>query len=175
MSKAFFDENSGRIIVKGIKVKPGQMDMKFRNFKGAESDKNRAGSRNFCVVISEEDKDMLEAAIKKAGLQLTIKEYNGEYYFKVLVRYDNFPPVVKRVKYAPNGQPIITEITEDTVGMLDSLLIADASVSCAPTYVSKYKTWSCYLTTLSFTPLVDPIEEELEEMSYGNAGEVPFE
>ena len=124
---------------------------------------------------TDEDKDMLEAAIKKAVLQLTIKEYNDEYYFKILVRYDNFPPVIKRVKYAPNGQPIITEITEDTVGMLDSLLITDCSLSCSPTYVAKYKTWSCYLSTLSFTPLVDPIEEELDEMSYGGSGEVPFE
>ena len=177
MSKAFFDERSGRIIIKGIKIKPGQMDLKFRNFSGKETDKNRAGSRNFCVVISEEDKKTIEAAVKQAGMELNIKEWDGEYYFKILVSYYKVPPRVERVKYNSNGQAIKTAFDESNIGNLDNILIADASLSCSPSYVTKYKAWACYLNTLSFTPLVDPVEEELDAIDFGSPeeDECPFE
>lgn len=176
MSRAFYDEPSGRIIIKGLKAKPGQMDLKFRNFSGKETDKNRAGSRNFCVVISEEDKNTIEAAVKRAGQEINIKEYDGEYYFKVLVSYYKVPPRIERVKYGTNGQAIRTQFDESSVGNLDNILIADASLSCSCSYVAKYKAWAVYLNTLSFTPLVDPIEEELDAIDFGgDIDDNPFE
>lgn len=178
MSRVFFDEATGNVIVKGLKVKPGQMDLLFRNFSGKGTETNEAGKRNFCVKISEEDKIALEEKLQAAGLQLNIKEYNGEYHFKIIVRYGNYPPTIIRKKALSDGRVFKTVIDEDNVGRLDKMLIADGQLSCSPSYISKYRQWSCYLNSFIFTPLVDPVQEEIDALDSlypTEEDEVPFE
>ena len=174
MSKAFYDEHSGRIIIRGLKVKPGHNDFKFKNFTGEETNTNSKGSRNFCVIISEEDAESLEAAMEKAGLYLNIKEYNGERYFKIILG-TKFPPEISKKKTLPNGRVLRTIIDK-----IQNALIADCDISCTPTFLAKRNTWTCYLNKFNYVPLVDPLEEEDEaldaaEAEYPVDDEVPFE
>ena len=180
MAKAFFNESTGSIIVKGIRVKPGAMDLMFRNFGGNKTDTNEAGKRNFCVKITPEDAEQLREELNKAGLQLNIKEWNGETYFKVVIKFGNYPPQIVRKKVYANGRIDKTVLDEDNVGSLDGMLIADGQFSCTPTYLSKYRTWACYLNSFIFTPLVDPVQEEIESLDMADFqhpedDEVPFE
>lgn len=179
MSKAFYDEQSGRVIIRGLKVKPGQNDFKFKNFTGEETDRNAKGSRNFCVVISEEDAASLKESLDKAGLFLNIKEYNGEYYFKIIFG-TKFPPEVSKKKIMPNGRVFRTIIEEENYDKLQNALIAECDISCTPTFLAKRNTWTCYLNKFNFVPLVDPIEAEdmaidAAEAEYPTEDEVPFD
>ena len=81
MSKVFYDENTNKVIVRGAKVVPGQMDLLYRNFAGNKTDYNDAGNRNFCIKVSEEDVDTL----LKANINVK-RTKEDEPYFKVNVR-----------------------------------------------------------------------------------------
>lgn len=183
MAKVFFHENTGAVIIRGIRVSPGNMDLMYRNFAGASSDKNTAGNRNFCVKISKDDAEDLMKKLEERKLHINIKETSdGEYFFKVNVRYDKYPPVIAKIKTTADGRKLKTALTEETVNILDKVLIADADISVSPCYLSKHRQWTVYLNTMKFTPLVDPIEEEIEEIDLADCvcpseddEEVPFE
>lgn len=175
MSKVFYDENTNKVIVRGAKVVPGQMDLLYRNFAGNKTDYNDAGNRNFCIKVAEEDVDTL----LKANINVK-RTKEDEPYFKVNVRYDNVPPTVARVKTLPNGQVIKTVIDEDNLKMLDRTFIAEATISASPYYSKKNKRWTCYLSAMMFTPLVDPVQEEIDALDAADCefprdDEVPFD
>ena len=177
MSKAFYHEPTGRIIIRGLKAMPGQMDFKFLNFAGEQTDSNSSGSRNFSVVISEEDKNAIEEAMAKAGRHLNIKEYNGEYYFKIIFG-QKYPPEVIKKNVLKSGRILRTVIPEEDLKNLDKTLMADAELSCSPTFLAKRNTWTCYLNKFNFIPLVDPLEEEEQdeaECEFPTEDEVPFD
>ena len=88
----------------------------FRNFKGEQSQYNRAGDRNFCVVI--EDKD---TADRLASDGWNIKHLppldEGEEetsYLPVAVSFSNVPPTI--VMLSSKGR---TQLDESTVDILD--------------------------------------------------------
>ena len=85
--KVFNDEATGKIIVRGVKVVPGQMDLFYRNFAGAKTDYNEAGNRNFCIKVDEADVD----ALLNANINIK-RNKDDEPFFKVNVRYENVPP-----------------------------------------------------------------------------------
>ena len=177
MSKAFYHEPTGRIIIRGLKAMPGCMDFKFLNFAGEQTDSNSSGSRNFSVVISEEDKNAIEEALAKAGRHLNIKEYNGEYYFKIIFG-QKYPPEVIKKNVLKSGRILRTVIPEEDLKNLDKTLMADAELSCSPTFLAKRNTWTCYLNKFNFVPLVDPLEEEEQdeaECEFPTEDEVPFD
>ena len=101
-----------------------------------------------------------------------------EPYFKVNVRYDNVPPTVARVKTLANGQVMKTVIDEDNLKMLDRTFIAEETISVSPYFSKKNKRWTCYLSAMMFTPLVDPVQEEIDALASvypTEDDEVPFE
>lgn len=171
--KCFYDETTGKVIIRGAKVQPGAMDLIYRNFGGVKTDFNDAGNRNFCIKVTEEDVEMLTNA------NINIKRTKeNEPYFKVNVRYSNVPPTVVRLKPTSDGYKIRTVVEEENIWTLDKALIADASISVSPYFSTKNHKWTCYLSSMMFTPLTDPIQDEIDALDYEyprEDDECPFE
>ena len=88
----------------------------FRNFKGEESKYNRAGSRNFCVIIPDDEvAEKLQAAGWNVKL-LAPREDAEEstYYIQVGVAFNAYPPTV----YMISGNKK-TLLDADTIETLD--------------------------------------------------------
>lgn len=101
----------------------------FRNFAGEQSQYNRAGDRNFCVVI--EDK---EAADKLAADGWNIKylpalDEGGDdtAYLPVAVSFSNKPPTI--VMLSSRGK---THLDESTISILDYAEIENVDLIVNP-------------------------------------------
>jgi hypothetical protein len=88
----------------------------FRNFKGEQSQYNRAGDRNFCVVIEDRDTaDRLAADGWNIKHLPPLDEGEEETsYLPVAVSFSNVPPTI--VMLSSKGR---TQLDESTVDILD--------------------------------------------------------
>lgn len=88
----------------------------FRNFAGAESQYNRAGNRNFNVII--EDPEMAQRLIEDGWNIKQLKPRDDEdmpkYRLEVAVAFGNFPPNIFMVTKHNK-----TKLDADTVAALD--------------------------------------------------------
>ena len=68
----------------------------FRNFAGREDKYNRAGNRNFCVIIDDEKmvQQMMEDGWNVRMLRPRDEEDEPRYYLPVAVSFKNIPPKV---------------------------------------------------------------------------------
>jgi len=101
----------------------------FKNFEGRESQYNRAGSKNFCVVL---DEDMAGQLIRDGWTGVRqLKERPdgtaGDWVMQVTVSYKNKPARV--IMITSKGR---TELDEDTVDLLDDLDIKMADMIISP-------------------------------------------
>ncbi len=101
----------------------------FRNFRGEESKYNRAGNRNFCVVI-----DDLEEAKKLSNDGWNIRTLdpreNGEeprYYIQVAVSFQNIPPKVYMITRKTK-----TRLDEESIATLDYAEIRNIDLTIRP-------------------------------------------
>lgn len=100
-----------------------------RNFSGKESQYNRAGDRNFLVLI--EDDEMAQNLIED-GWNIRILEPKEEgdtvkHYLPVKVSFDNIPPKIWVVKGKKR-----TRLTEETIEELDYAQITNVDIAIRP-------------------------------------------
>jgi len=97
----------------------------YRNFAGAKTNNNALGSRNFCVVLPEEDALIME----RDGWNIKRREPREEgddvvYYLQIKINFDSSkPPRITLISSA--GQ---TPITVDTIAALDQYDIKSVDV-----------------------------------------------
>lgn len=105
----------------------------FRNFAGREEKYNRAGQRNFCVII--DDPNEAQKLIDDGwNVRLLTPREEGEdsrYYIQVAVRFDNYPPkIVMMTRRNRKG----TVLDEEAVETLDYAEIRTVDLIINPSF-----------------------------------------
>lgn len=136
----------------------------FRNFAGVEQQYNRAGDRNFSVILPEDIvEDMRADGWNVKQLKPRDDETPGDYYLQVSVKFENRPPNIMLIR-----GPKMIRLEEDMVEILDQLDIARAHLLIRPYRwdVNGNQGVKAYTKSLAIHVALDPVEEayaELEE------------
>lgn len=147
----------------------------FRNFAGAETDFNRKGDRNFCLVIdSEEDALQLRADGWNVKERTSGLNPDEKFYFvKVSVRFDHLPPRVRL--YSGNSK---TDLTADTIGILDKIDIETVDLVVSPYHWSisnksgTKEGIKAYLSSMYIRQKLDRLASKWDDV--GSEEEFPF-
>lgn len=101
----------------------------FKNFSGKEDRYNRAGDRNFCVLIEDPDEAEKLASIGWNIKALRPLEEGGDprFYLQVAVSYKNIEPNIYMVTHHNK-----VRLSESTVGNLDSADIKNVDLIVSP-------------------------------------------
>lgn len=139
----------------------------FRNFAGKESDFNREGDRNFCVLLDEENaKIMAEDGWNVKWLKPREDADEGpepeQAYIQIKLKYDKGRPP-KVVLITSRGK---TNLGEDEVEMLDWADIKNIDLIMRPYHwnVNTKTGISAYLQSLYVTIDEDELERKYADM-----------
>ncbi len=148
----------------------------FRNFSGRETEFNRAGQRNFSVVIDDPE---MAKELNNSGWNVRLLESKDEsmepiYILQVKIKFDSFaPPKVNMV----NGRNVVTPLDEDTISVLDSADIkyVDLIVNPYEWAVNGKSGVSAYLKTMYAVIEEDAFADKyLREEHPEDDNELPF-
>lgn len=101
----------------------------FRNFSGVETKYNRAGNRNFCVVIDDQAiaQQLADDGWNIKMLRPRDEEEEPRYYIQAAVSFRNIPPKIYMVC---KGNKVLLD--EDSVPILDSADIINSDIILRP-------------------------------------------
>lgn len=131
----------------------------FRNFSGRESKYNRAGVRNFCVVIEDPKKaqELSENGWNVRTLQPREEEDESRFYIQVAISFANMPPKVFLI--TRNAK---TQLDDESIDTLDFAEIKNIDLIIRPYHweVSGKYGVKAYLKTMYVTIEEDEFAEK---------------
>ena len=135
----------------------------FRNFSGKEGQYNRAGDRNFCVILDPDTAEKMAADGWNIRTLEAREEGDAETpYIQVAVNFKNRPPRVVMITSTAR-----THLDEDSVEVLDwaDIRVADL-IARAYTWEVNGKTGiKAYLQSLFVTIEEDELERKYASLS----------
>ena len=115
-------KNMNHIVIENAKII-------FRNFSGKETKFNRAGNRNFCVIIddSEQVLNLIEDGWNVKALAARDEDEELKHYIQVTVNFSNIPPKVIMVTRKTK-----TTLDDESISILDFAEIVNIDLSIKP-------------------------------------------